>query len=89
MAARRRLHHRVVQAVQRVPAHGSLEVRPEVQRRYNDWLQKRLAGTVFATGCDSWYLTPDGRNTQNWPGTTLEFRWRTRRLRDDDLEVCT
>ena len=66
------------QAVQRVPHGGSVEVRREVQQRYNAWLQKRLAGTVFATGCDSWYLTPDGRNTQNWPGTLLEFWEQTR-----------
>jgi cation diffusion facilitator CzcD-associated flavoprotein CzcO len=77
----------IVQAVQRVQPGLSVEVRPQVQRRYNTWLQKRLAGTVFATGCDSWYLTADGRNTQNWPGTTLDFRRRTRRLREQDLEV--
>jgi cation diffusion facilitator CzcD-associated flavoprotein CzcO len=64
---------------------GTVEVKPEAQRRYNTWLQKRLARTVFATGCDSWYLTPDGRNTQNWPGTTIEFRLRTRRVKDEDL----
>ena len=64
---------------------GTVEVKPEAQRRYNTWLQQRLARTVFATGCDSWYLTPDGRNTQNWPGTTIEFRLRTRRVKDEDL----
>ena len=66
---------------------GTVEVRLEAQRRHNAWLQRRLKGTVFATGCQSWYLTPDGRNTQNWPGSTLEFRLRTRRLRLQDLEV--
>ena len=77
----------IVQAVQRVPSGGSLEVRADVMRRYNDWVQQRLAGTVFAAGCSSWYLTPDGRNTQNWPGTTVAYRLRTRRLKDEDLEV--
>jgi cation diffusion facilitator CzcD-associated flavoprotein CzcO len=77
----------IVQAVGRIAPGGSVEVRPDVQRRYNAWLQKRLAGTVFAAGCDSWYLTPDGRNTQNWPGTTIAYRLRTRRLKDEDLEV--
>ena len=66
---------------------GSVEVRPEAQARENAWLQVRLKGTVFATGCRSWYLTPDGRNTQNWPASTLRFRLRTRRPRRDDLEV--
>jgi cation diffusion facilitator CzcD-associated flavoprotein CzcO len=67
--------------------HGSVEVRPEAQARENAWLQTKLQGTVFATGCHSWYLTADGRNTQNWPASTLRFRLRTRRPRRADLEV--
>ena len=46
-------------------------------------------GTVFATGCRSWYLTAEGRNTQNWPGTTVEFRLRTRRFRLEECVVHT
>jgi len=68
---------------------GSVEVRPEAQARDNAWVQDKLKGTVFATGCRSWYLTAEGRNTQNWPGSTLRFRLRTRRLRMADLEVRT
>jgi cation diffusion facilitator CzcD-associated flavoprotein CzcO len=70
--------------VRRVRAGQRVEVRADVQRRWNDRLQQRLKGTVFAGGCTSWYLDARGRNTQNWPGTTLEFRWRTRRLREED-----
>jgi cation diffusion facilitator CzcD-associated flavoprotein CzcO len=77
----------VREALRTLRGGGSLEVRPQAQARYNDWLQRRLARTVFATGCRSWYLTPDGRNTLNWPGSTLEFRLRTRRLHLQDLEV--
>ena len=66
---------------------GSIEVRPEAQERDSAWVQEKLKGTVFATGCRSWYLTPDGRNTQNWPASTFRFRLRTRRLRLHDLEV--
>ena len=68
-------------AVRLLRSGGTLEVRETAQRAYNTWLQGRLAGTVFAGGCRSWYLTADGRNTQNWPGSTLDFRRRTRRLR--------
>ena len=68
---------------------GVVEVRPEVMRSFNERLQERLEHTVFAAGCDSWYLTPEGRNTLNWPGTTLEYRLRTRRLREEDLVVGT
>jgi cation diffusion facilitator CzcD-associated flavoprotein CzcO len=70
----------IAQAVHRARRAGPVEVRADVMARYNQWLQQRLAGTVFAQGCRSWYLTADGRNTQNWPGTTIDFRRRTRRL---------
>jgi cation diffusion facilitator CzcD-associated flavoprotein CzcO len=77
----------VLQAVRHRAAGGQpLSVRPEVQRAYNDRLQERARGTVFAGGCTSWYLTADGRNTQNWPGSTLDFARRTRRLRLTDYE---
>lgn len=79
----------LVDAVQRLRAGGVrwMDVRPEVQQRFNDDLQTRLAGTVFAGGCRSWYLTADGRNTQNWPGTTLSFRRRTRRVDWSDYRL--
>ncbi len=66
---------------------AALEVRAQVQRDSNAWLQSRLAGTVFAGGCRSWYLTASGRNTQNWPGTTADFRRRTRKVRVEDFQL--
>jgi cation diffusion facilitator CzcD-associated flavoprotein CzcO len=60
---------------------ATVEVLPEVQRRYNEVLQRRLAKTVWNTGgCVSWYRTRAGKNTTLWPGSTLEFRRRTRRF---------
>jgi cation diffusion facilitator CzcD-associated flavoprotein CzcO len=58
-----------------------LEVRPDVAAAFDAWVQERLGHTVFAGGCRSWYLTESGRNTQNWPASTLTFRRRLRRLR--------
>ena len=77
----------VVQAVRalRDRAVARLEVRPDVAAAYDQWVQRRLAGTVFAAGCHSWYLTAGGRNTQNWPASTLTFRRRLRRLRLADF----
>jgi cation diffusion facilitator CzcD-associated flavoprotein CzcO len=57
-----------------------LEVRPEVQREFNDELQRRLAGSVWQGGCTSWYVNDAGRVTNNWPGMTVEYRRRTRRF---------
>jgi cation diffusion facilitator CzcD-associated flavoprotein CzcO len=57
---------------------GSVEVRADAQRRFNQRLQGQLGNTVWASGCKAWYTTRSGRNTTLWPGATLEFRWRTR-----------
>jgi cation diffusion facilitator CzcD-associated flavoprotein CzcO len=68
----RTMHHRKLRYV---------DVRPDVESRYNDRLQRRLAHTVWNTGgCTSWYLTSSGKNTTAWPGFTFEFRLRTRRF---------
>jgi cation diffusion facilitator CzcD-associated flavoprotein CzcO len=54
-----------------------LEVRPEVQDRWNDYLQDRLSGTVWDTGgCKSWYLDANGRDSVMWPDFTFNFRRR-------------
>jgi cation diffusion facilitator CzcD-associated flavoprotein CzcO/predicted metal-dependent hydrolase len=58
---------------------GAVEVRPEAQAEFNAWLGPRLARGVWGTGCRSWYLDPSGHNPTVWPGSTLEFWWKTRR----------
>jgi cation diffusion facilitator CzcD-associated flavoprotein CzcO len=80
------LNH-VLDALARLDARGErvAEVRAEVQQRYNAELQQRLARSVWATGgCSSWYQMHrpghEGRITTLWPGSTLEFRRRTRRF---------
>jgi cation diffusion facilitator CzcD-associated flavoprotein CzcO/acetyl esterase/lipase len=76
----------VVQAVQQLQQGAAwVDVRPEAAQAFDDWVQERTRGTVFAGGCTSWYLTADGRNTQNWPASTLTFRRRLRRLRLGEL----
>jgi cation diffusion facilitator CzcD-associated flavoprotein CzcO len=55
----------------------AVEVRSEVQEAYNAEVQKRMQGTIWMSGCKSWYLDPSGRNTTIWPGFTFEFRYRT------------
>ncbi|MBV9258769.1 MAG: hypothetical protein JO215_12215 [Ktedonobacteraceae bacterium] len=56
----------------------TVEVLPEVQDAFNRELQERMQGTVWTSGCASWYLDATGRNTTIWPGFTFEFRHRTR-----------
>ncbi|MGI8921339.1 MAG: flavin-containing monooxygenase [Solirubrobacteraceae bacterium] len=59
---------------------GSIEVRSEVMDAYNAKLDRGLSGTVWASGCASWYYDATGRNATLWPGFTWQFRRATRRF---------
>jgi cation diffusion facilitator CzcD-associated flavoprotein CzcO len=65
---------------------STLDVRPEVARRFDDEVQRRLAGTVW-TSCANWYRTPSHRITTNWPGLVTEYHRRTRILTRSDYVV--
>jgi cation diffusion facilitator CzcD-associated flavoprotein CzcO len=58
----------------------SVDVKPAVQEAYNRKLQRRLKGTVWSSGCRSWYLDRNGKNVTLWPGFTFVYRWITRRF---------
>ena len=65
-----------------------VEVKPAVQRRYNERLQARLAHSVWVEGgCASWYLDHRGRNTTLWPDHTWKFRRLTRRFHPGEYTV--
>jgi cation diffusion facilitator CzcD-associated flavoprotein CzcO len=65
----------------------SVEVQPAVQGAYNRKLQQKLKGTVWHTGCKSWYLDSRGRNLVIWPGFTFHYRHITRRFDIDSYIV--
>lgn len=77
----------VVQAVRALDGAAWMDVRPEVQDAYDTRLQQRLAGTVWAQGCSSWYKSADGRIDTNWSGSVTAYRRRLRRLRLADFHV--
>jgi cation diffusion facilitator CzcD-associated flavoprotein CzcO len=56
---------------------AALEVRPEAASGFNERLEEQLDGTVWNTGCASWYLDDTGRNATLWPDWTWRFRQRT------------
>ncbi|MFW1838057.1 flavin-containing monooxygenase [Acinetobacter gyllenbergii] len=62
------------------------DIKTEIQTQFNQEIQERMKSTMWSQGCTSWYQTATGKNTNNWPGFTLEYRQRTRRF---DLENYT
>jgi cation diffusion facilitator CzcD-associated flavoprotein CzcO len=57
-----------------------VEVRPEVEARHHEEVQRRMQGTVWNTGCTSWYQDAKGNNPTLWPDWTWQFRRRTARF---------
>lgn len=67
---------------------ASLCVRPRAQRAFVHEMDERSAGTVWTTGCRSWYLDRFGRNRTLWPGSVLEYWYRLRSPVESDLELA-
>lgn len=65
----------IVEAISKLLQFGwkSLDVRPEVQARYNEDIQQRLQSTTWNSGCQSWYLTDDGFNATMFPGFATQY----------------
>jgi cation diffusion facilitator CzcD-associated flavoprotein CzcO len=66
----------VIDAIRYTQRHGAgwIEVRDTVHDEFNADLQRRLSKTVWQSGCDSWYVTEAGKNTNNWPSFTFDYR---------------
>ncbi|MGQ7938222.1 flavin-containing monooxygenase [Paraburkholderia sp. D1E] len=66
----------------------TMNLRPDVQRDFNQRLQKEMQHSVWVSGCHSWYQTKSGKVTALWPGFTFSFRKRTRRVRPHDYHFA-
>ena len=64
-----------------------LDVRADVQRRYNERIQKQLTKTTWMSGCSSWYLTADGFNASMYPGLATQYLRQMRDVRFEDYEA--
>lgn len=78
----------ILQAIQHLRRHRLkfLDVKAEVQARFNRGIQWRMKHTAWTSGCTSWYLTDSGKNTTLYPGFNWEYRLRLRRFRPQDYE---
>ncbi len=64
--------------------HDTLRLRPEVQQDDYQLNQRKMQGTVWASGCKSWYQNADGLIDTLWPGYTWEYWLKTRRFQVGD-----
>lgn len=55
-----------------------VDIKSEVQQRFNDNLQQSLRKSVWGGSCSSWYITANGKVTSNWSGLAFTYRIITR-----------
>jgi hypothetical protein len=58
----------------------AIELRPEAAEAFDRELRQALAGSVWHTGCTSWYVDENGNNPNQWAWTWTTYRRRTERL---------
>ena len=63
-----------------------LDVKREEQEVYNQKIQEELQGTIWASGCKSWYLDKHGKNTTLWPSSVARYRKETKQIRLEEFE---
>jgi cation diffusion facilitator CzcD-associated flavoprotein CzcO len=61
-------------------AAAALDVRADAMEAFASEMQAQLQGTVWTSGCASWYQDESGKVTSVWPSFTWRFRKRTRRF---------
>ena len=78
--------HYILQYLRALRANPSeyMDVKPEVQKAFNEDVQRRFKGTTWTSGCNSWYLTADGKNTTLWPSFSWQYRLSTRHFSNAD-----
>jgi cation diffusion facilitator CzcD-associated flavoprotein CzcO len=64
-----------------------VDIRRDVQDRFNERIQGRMKHMAWSSGCNSWYLSEDGSNHALYPGFAAEYALRARRFRRSEYEV--
>ncbi|HWE89554.1 MAG TPA: NAD(P)/FAD-dependent oxidoreductase [Pseudonocardiaceae bacterium] len=80
----------IVRAIKLVDARSvaAIDPRADTQRRFQTFLQDKLAKGVWATGgCTSYYVDDKGVNRTLWPGGTWRYWLQSRRLAPDEFEL--
>lgn len=62
---------------------ATIEVNQDTCAVLNKKIQSSLQGTVWNSGCSSYFIDKNGRNSTNWPWSTMKMR---RRLNDFKLK---
>ena len=68
---------------------NAIVVKDETQNQYNDYVQHMLEGTVWQSGCVSWYQQNGGKNFALWPTYTWKYWLATRKVNPADFRLLS
>lgn len=69
---------------------NTLVIKPDVKalQKYNRELQDALGRSSFAdSNCSSWYKTEEGKITNNWSGTVVDYQRKLSQVRWEDYVI--
>ena len=66
---------------------AAIDLHRHEQDRFNRRIQKRMGKRVWVTSCSSWYKNESGKVVNNWPGSTVDYWWKCRRVDLDNYEL--
>lgn len=78
----------MIQALERTHA-DAIVVKDSVQAHFNADLQKQFEGTVWQSGCVSWYQQDGGKNFALWPSYTWKYWLKTHKVNLADYRFLT
>lgn len=67
----------------------AIAVKDQTQDQFNENVQKMLDGTVWQSGCVSWYQQDGGKNFALWPTYTWKYWLQTKRLNPADFRLLS
>ncbi|HEY0262115.1 MAG TPA: NAD(P)/FAD-dependent oxidoreductase, partial [Chitinophagales bacterium] len=74
-----------ISAIEKLPANASLDVKQDIQDKHNEELQKQFDGTVWNSGCKSWYLDRNGKNVTLYPRLNTTYRNTVKHFNQNDF----
>jgi hypothetical protein len=76
----------IIKCIKAVKDKGAdyIDVRPQAMYRFLGEMTEALKGTVWDSGCKSWYQTAEGINFAIWPKSTWKYWLETRHVNEAD-----
>lgn len=81
----------ILECMEKIQEHEAdyIDCKPEALEAFDREVQNNLEGTVWTSGCQSWYQQADGRNVALWPFSTWRYWLRTRKVKDEDYNFVS